>query len=384
MARLELRSVNKQFGPTSVIESLDLTVEDQELLVLVGPSGCGKSTLLRLIAGLDQPTSGSIRLNDRDLVPLAPKDRDVAMVFQNYALYPHLSVFENLAFGLKRRNTQPLWERLLDWAGPISGYRSKEARYREEQVRRIAQILQMDQFLNRRPSELSGGQKQRVALGRAMVRNPQIYLMDEPLSNLDAQLRTQTRTQIVQWQRQLTTTTIYVTHDQTEAMTMGTRIAVLDRGRLQQVDTPLAVYQRPANTFVAGFIGEPQMNLIPMELQIQGGVAQLVCAGFRVALPQGYRAQDLPAHLILGVRPEQWILTPAPNNLVGVVDWIETLGSETLLGCTSPAGALRVRVSSVLILHPGDPITLGIEAALVHLFDRATGLRIKTIDPSSV
>ncbi len=378
MAVLELVDVAKSFTEQTVLAALNLTVTDRELLVLVGPSGCGKSTLLRLIAGLEEPTSGQIRLDGRDLTPLAPKDRDVAMVFQNYALYPHLSVYNNLAFGLKRRADQPWSERLGDWAGHLPGvkYRSKTALDWEAQVRQIAQVLQIEPLLMRFPSELSGGQKQRVALGRAMIRNPKLYLMDEPLSNLDAQLRTQTRTQIVQWQQQLATTTIYVTHDQTEAMTMGTRIAVMNQGYLQQVATPLEIYRQPANTFVAGFIGEPAMNLFPVQAIVREAQGYLVGDGFTLLLPETVPIDRLPPTLTLGIRPEHLTVNPTQGIFQATVNVVETLGRETQVFCEAQAGAMRLRVDAEQTMHPGEQLRLGVQSEFIHLFDAQTGQRL--------
>ncbi|MEN9517528.1 MAG: hypothetical protein RLZZ381_116, partial [Cyanobacteriota bacterium] len=256
----------------SVLRDINFTVEDGEFLVLVGPSGCGKSTLLRLLAGLEELTGGNIKIGDRTINNLPPKARDIAMVFQNYALYPHLNIYDNLAFGLRRNSGTDSKEKVSSnfWEDTLTGttrylprsmkYMSAKEKQVRDRVRYVASLLQIEPLLNRLPKELSGGQKQRVALGRAIARNPQVFLMDEPLSNLDAKLRTQTRAQIVQLQRQLKTTTVYVTHDQTEAMTMGDRIAVMNNGQIQQIAPPLEIYQRPANRFVAEFIGSPPMN----------------------------------------------------------------------------------------------------------------------------
>ncbi len=300
MAPVRLRGVSKSFsttkGPqTTVLSEIDLEVADQEFMVLVGPSGCGKSTLLRLIAGLESVSAGEIYLGNQMVNHLPPKDRDIAMVFQSYALYPHMTVYDNIAFGLRRQQKQRF--------GQFAPWQQKHRDSVQLRVQEVATSLQIDHLLQRKPKALSGGQKQRVALGRAIARNPQVFLMDEPLSNLDAQLRSDTRTQIVQLQKRLQVTTIYVTHDQTEAMTMGDRIMVLNRGRIQQVDTPLNLYRCPANRFVAGFLGEPPMNFIPGQVDDQGNVLLL---GLTMPLTSAQR-EVLPAHsaVWVGVRPER-------------------------------------------------------------------------------
>ena len=265
MAEVTLKGIKKAYGPVTVIENLDLDIQDHEFMVLVGPSGCGKSTALRMIAGLEEITGGTIAIGGRMVNDVPPKDRDIAMVFQSYALYPHMTVRENLEFGLKIRKTP-----------------------KDEMNRRVAeaaQILGITEFLDRKPKQLSGGQRQRVALGRAIVRKPAVFLFDEPLSNLDAKLRVQMRAEISKLQKDLETTTVYVTHDQIEAMTMGDRIAVMSKGKLQQVGTPLEVYEQPANLFVASFIGTPPMNFIPATLA--DGGATVVASGFRLPVPRG-------------------------------------------------------------------------------------------------
>lgn len=284
-------------GMVSVLKAINLAIADGEFMVLVGPSGCGKSTLLRLIAGLETATGGNILIGDRRVNELPPKARDIAMVFQNYALYPHLSVYDNIAFGLRRmpdRNeVNGKTDRLPRWVedglrgvtNPLPKslqYRSAQEKVLAKQVQTVAQQLQIDHLLDRLPKQLSGGQKQRVALGRAIARNPQVFLMDEPLSNLDAKLRAETRSQIVKLQRQLGITTIYVTHDQTEAMTMGDRIAVLNQGQIQQLATPLTLYNQPVNRFVAEFIGSPPMNFFTVTVE---SAAELIHPQFRLALP---------------------------------------------------------------------------------------------------
>ena len=330
MAEVILEKVYKQFPNQSgvksqnvnVLRGIDLTINDGEFMVLVGPSGCGKSTLLRLLAGLEILTAGTILVGDRPMNDLPPKDRDIAMVFQSYALYPHLTVFDNLAFGLRRTQpapeAQPLWKTWGQaWLGaatrslpPSLHYQSAQEQVIAGRVREVAKLLQIEELLTRLPKQLSGGQKQRVALGRAIARNPQVFLMDEPLSNLDAKLRNETRAQIVQLQRQLGITTIYVTHDQTEAMTMGDRIAVMNRGEIQQIAPPLELYNAPANRFVAEFIGSPPMNFLPVQI----AASTLVLGQFRYTLPPEWGDRLSPYNgrsLLLGVRPEHLQLSPA-------------------------------------------------------------------------
>ena len=375
---------NKQ---VSVLREINFTVEDGEFLVLVGPSGCGKSTLLRLLAGLEELTGGNIWIGDRLVNDLAPKARDIAMVFQNYALYPHLNIYDNLAFGLRRNSGQGIQgskenvnSSLLETA--LTGttrylprslrYMSAKEKYVRDQVRYVADLLQIKPLLYRLPKELSGGQKQRVALGRAIARNPQVFLMDEPLSNLDAKLRTQTRAQIVQLQRQLKTTTIYVTHDQTEAMTMGDRIAVMNNGQIQQIAPPLEIYQRPANRFVAEFIGSPPMNFLPVE----------VISPLKLASP--YFSLDLPAtwtkplqqsqakSLILGVRPQHFFVdTESPDKIDIEVDLVEALGNETYISAhltAQPDTILTVCLPPDKPVKVGDRLWMSINTSKIHLF----------------
>src|SRR5688572_25487419 len=288
MARVDLEKVSKVYpGGMRAVNAIDLAIADQEFVVLVGPSGCGKSTTLRMVAGLEEISDGTIRIGDRVVNHVAPKDRDIAMVFQSYALYPHMTVYDNMAFGLKLRKT-PKAE--ID-----------------RRVKEAAAMLSADNLLHRKPRELSGGQRQRVALGRAIVREPAVFLMDEPLSNLDAKLRVQTRAEIARLHQRLGTTTVYVTHDQVEAMTMGERIAVMSEARLQQVGTPQELYDHPDNRFVAGFIGSPAMNFLEVTPQGTGDSATLVGDGVEIPLPDRYRgalAEHKGDRLIVGVRPE--------------------------------------------------------------------------------
>ena len=362
-----------------VLRQLDLDIEDGEFLVLVGPSGCGKSTLLRLLAGLEQPTGGEIYVGSRPVSQLRPAQRDVAMVFQSYALYPHLSVADNIGFGLRRSRRRSLLQQLQDSLHLASRglprrlqlHSPREGRI-AERIAEVAETLELGQLLERLPKELSGGQKQRVALGRAIARAPAVFLMDEPLSNLDAKLRTGTRTQIVELQRRLGTTTLYVTHDQVEAMTMGHRIAVLNAGRLQQLGTPMELYQWPANLFVAQFIGSPPMNLLPVRAI---GSAQVQLGSRKLAV-EGPLAEVLAARageaLTGGLRPEHFQLAPATNrNLKAEVSHGEALGNEQLLTCRLEEGGhlVQVRVRPEVTLPPGASLNLDIDPRGWRLFD---------------
>ncbi|HEY9651523.1 MAG TPA: ABC transporter ATP-binding protein [Coleofasciculaceae cyanobacterium] len=396
-------ATSSQMGGVSVLRRINLTVQDGEFMVLVGPSGCGKSTLLRLIAGLEEATGGNIVVGDRLVNDLPPKERDIAMVFQNYALYPHLTVYDNIAFGLRRTKMaaprlasegetgdDQTVEQLSRWAEDAFvamtrslpkglRYLSEKEKAVDEQVCRVAQLLQIESLLNRLPKQLSGGQKQRVALGRAIARNPQVFLMDEPLSNLDAKLRAETRSQIVKLQRQLGTTTIYVTHDQTEAMTMGDRIAVMNQGQIQQIAPPLELYNHPANQFVAEFIGSPPMNFIPVQIK-----APLLIhhAQFRLTLPDVWelvlKKYD-GRSLTLGIRPEHLTVSPpAPKNLPVQVDLVEALGNDTYLSVSlTDDSTLQVRVPPDQFVQIGDRLWLSIVPEKIHLFDPKTGIAIR-------
>jgi len=386
---------------TAVLRNINLRVGEGEFMVLVGPSGCGKSTLLRLLAGLEEVTGGNIYVGDRLVNELPPKDRDIAMVFQNYALYPHMSVYDNLAFGLRRtagsrqdskipasRSKLPLWAEnlLIETTRKLPRglqYQSDREKAIDQQVRTIAQILQIEQLLNRLPKQLSGGQKQRVALGRAMARNPQVFLMDEPLSNLDAKLRAETRSQIVKLQRQLGTTTIYVTHDQTEAMTMGDRIAVMNAGQIQQIASPLQIYHHPANLFVAEFIGSPPMNFLPVQFKAP---LLITHEEFRLTLPPSWESA-LQAYdgrsLTLGIRPEHLSVgVPAPKNLHVRVELVEALGSETYISVrrldslAARSLMLQARIEPDRPVRVGEELWLAIAQDKIHLFDPNSGLAI--------
>jgi multiple sugar transport system ATP-binding protein len=383
LAEVRFHQVGKTYPPrrggrpVEVLRQLDLRIEDGEFLVLVGPSGCGKSTLLRLLAGLEATTTGEIYVGDRPVSRLRPAQRDVAMVFQSYALYPHLSVADNIGFGLRRSHPRSLPQQLQDGLHRASRRLPAALRIDSERERRIegriqevATILELGPLLERRPKELSGGQKQRVALGRAIARQPAVFLMDEPLSNLDAKLRTGTRTQIVDLQRRLGTTTLYVTHDQVEAMTMGHRIAVLNEGRLQQLGTPMQLYQWPANLFVAQFIGSPAMNLLPVEVT---GPGLLLLEGrrFPVEGPMADLLGDWIGHHITGgLRPEHLRLAPATNrNLAAEVTHCEALGNEQLITCRLLEGSHLVLVRA----EPDQSLTVG---QTVHLDVEPTGWRL--------
>ena len=380
----------EETNAVNVLRRINLTVEDGEFMVLVGPSGCGKSTLLRLLAGLETLTAGNIWVGDHLVNDRPAKDRDIAMVFQNYALYPHMTVYDNIAFGLRRmgdlqktgNSGVPVWLENLAVEMTRSlpkglHYRSDREKQIEQQVLKVAQLLQIEPFLNRLPKQLSGGQRQRVALGRAIARNPQVFLMDEPLSNLDAKLRAETRSQIVKLQRQLGTTTIYVTHDQTEAMTMGDRIAVMHQGQIQQIAPPLELYNHPANRFVAEFIGSPPMNFLTVQVKapllITNGQFRLTLPEFWEPILQGYDGQ----FLTLGIRPEHLLVSvPAPKNLPVQVDLVEALGNDTYLAATWQEGdkpSLQVRIPPDKEVQVGDRLWLSLIPDKIHLFDPATG-----------
>ncbi|PTR44693.1 carbohydrate ABC transporter ATP-binding protein (CUT1 family) [Rhodococcus sp. OK611] len=339
---------------TPAVDKLNLHIEDGEFLVLVGPSGCGKSTSLRMLAGLEEVDSGRILIGNKDVTGTEPKDRDIAMVFQNYALYPHMSVAENMGFALK-----------------LAGTPKAEIRQRVEDT---AKLLDLSQYLDRKPKALSGGQRQRVAMGRAIVRQPQVFLMDEPLSNLDAKLRVQTRTQIAQLQRRLGTTTVYVTHDQVEAMTMGDRVAVLKDGLLQQCASPRELYSRPANMFVAGFMGSPSMNLFTLPVT-DGGV---LFGETVIPVPRGALALAHEPEVVLGIRPEH--LEFSDRGIPMEVDVVEELGSDAYIyGRTTLAGAPHEVVARADWRNPpqkGQQVRLHVDPSELHLFSAADGRRL--------
>jgi multiple sugar transport system ATP-binding protein len=339
------------------VPGIDLEIADGEFMVLVGPSGCGKSTTLRMLAGLEEINSGKIFIGDRDVTHTPPKDRDIAMVFQNYALYPHMSVADNMAFALKMAKVSP--------------------EERKKRVAEAAKILGLEEFLERKPKALSGGQRQRVAMGRAIVRNPQVFCMDEPLSNLDAKMRVQTRTDIAKLQADLGVTTVYVTHDQVEAMTMGDRVAVMKLGILQQVDTPLKLYDKPQNLFVAGFIGSPQMNLI--EAKAVEGQAKI---GSYMVPVDPAASKKMSGNITVGVRPEAWRMVSAEDGGLPVtVTVVEELGADGFVYGTcdvegTPSNVI-VRVSQARdSVHKGDTIHVTTDPTSVHVFDTETGERL--------
>ncbi len=368
MARIAFQGIAKRFGDVSVIEQLDLEIHDHEFMVFVGPSGCGKSTALRMIAGLEEPSEGQLVIGDRVVNDVHPKDRDVAMVFQSYALYPHMTVRENIAFGLQIRKV-PTDEinRLVDEA---------------------AGILGLKPLLDRKPKALSGGQRQRVALGRAIVRKPAVFLFDEPLSNLDAELRVQMRAEIAKLQHRLQTTTVYVTHDQIEAMTLGHRICVLApmgkerRSNLKQVGTPLELYDRPQNVFVARFIGTPNMNML--KATVNGDGTRLETRGFDVPVPDNWRAGLKPyagKPVLMGIRPEHvgeaaahnWTLTAT---LAGNIDIVETIGHEVIVHFKAGEDTVIAKLGAHHIPRFGERIELAMDCNAIHLFDPDTEQRL--------
>jgi len=366
MSSVTYDHVTKKFGDVLAVNDLNLDIRDKEFLVLVGPSGCGKTTALRLLAGLEEISSGDIRIGDRVVNDVAPKDRDIAMVFQSYALYPHMSVYDNMAFGLRLRKTP---KNEID-----------------RRVKEAADILGIGELLQRKPKQLSGGQRQRVALGRAIVREPKVFLMDEPLSNLDAKLRVQTRAEISKLHQRLETTFIYVTHDQTEAMTMGSRIAVMKNGILQQLDTPQQLYDFPSNTFVAGFIGSPSMNFFDAKVGGSRENPMLDTGNFQIPVPPDRRdkvANYIGKSVTLGVRPEDLHdRAYAPGALNGApisaqVDVMEPMGSEIYLYLVAGKSSFVARVDPRSQGRPGKPIDVMVNLDHVHVFDKETELAIR-------
>ena len=354
MAEVRISGVRKSFGDVAVLHGIDTTIADGEFMVLLGPSGCGKSTLLRIVAGLEQQSAGDVSIGGRVVNDVEPKDRNIAMVFQNYALYPHLSVYDNMAYGLRVRGTpKPEIER---------------------RVQEAARILELGQLLQRKPRQLSGGQRQRVAMGRAIVRDPQVFLFDEPLSNLDAKLRVQMRIEIRRLHQSIRTTSIYVTHDQVEAMTLADRLIVMNAGHAEQVGAPLEVYERPASVFVAGFIGAPAMNLL--RARVAGGRA--IAGAAALPLPQAAGLGE-GREIDWGVRPEHVELAPgaADADAEVAVDLVEALGADTLVHARlADGGVLTLRLPGTTRVREGDRLPLRLPPAALHAFDAASGRRI--------
>jgi multiple sugar transport system ATP-binding protein len=363
MANVVLKDLTKTFKNVVAVNKVNLEIKDKEFLVLVGPSGCGKTTALRMVAGLEEASDGEIFIGDRLVNDVSPKDRDIAMVFQNYALYPHMSVFDNMAFGLKLRKV----------AKPEIKRRVQEA----------ADLLGLAELLDRKPKQLSGGQRQRVALGRAIVRKPKVFLMDEPLSNLDAKLRVQTRAELIKLHRRLGITTIYVTHDQVEAMTMGDRIAVMKDGIVQQVDSPLGLYNQPANMFVAGFIGTPSMNFLPAKVAKNGSGYVIDAGSFKVKAPEDKANGNLEGHVdkevVFGVRPEDifdknlaGLLKATPENTIkATVDVIEPMGPVVTVYLNAGGHSLIATIDAETKAKEGEEIELILDMEKTHVFAKA-------------
>jgi multiple sugar transport system ATP-binding protein len=371
MTDVTLRDVRKRYeDDVLAVEDLSLRVEDGEFLVVVGPSGCGKSTTLRLIAGLESVTEGTIAMGDRDVTDVEPSERRVAMVFQNYALYPHMSARRNITFGMQS-------------SGSFSD---------DEVERRVAEaagILDVEDLLDRKPAALSGGERQRIALGRAIVRDPEVFLLDEPLSNLDAKLRMEMRSELAKLHDEIGTTTVYVTHDQTEAMTLGERVVVMNDGRIQQVDPPQRLYDYPANRFVAEFVGDPAMNVFPVRVEERGDDHVAVHAGFEVPLPDGAGLAAAAGDALLGVRPEDLFLPGDVDGAVAdgesfpaAVTVTEPLGDSLLLECRVGEDAFKASSSPRRSIRPGDEVRLTYDSARLHLFDPDTGAAIYHSDPA--
>lgn len=364
MSNLNFKSIGKVYaGGIRSVSNFNLTIENEEFIIIVGPSGCGKSTVLRMIAGLEEISEGELYIDGILVNDVEPKDRDIAMVFQNYALYPHMSIYDNMAFGLKIRKTP-----------------KKEI---DARVKKVAAILGIEDLLQRKPKALSGGQRQRVALGRAIVRNPKVFLMDEPLSNLDAKLRVQTRSEIVKLHKRLKTTFIYVTHDQTEAMTMGDKIVVMKEGVIQQFASPQEIYDFPINMFVAGFIGSPQMNFIEgtlvqsnQSLLFQNNENRLKMDPdvWERLREKGYTGRSV----VIGVRPEDVRITDGmkENGLSGVVEVVENMGSEKFLYLNNGNENISAKVGRETMVEPGDSVSIGFNLSKVHFFDKESGERI--------
>ncbi len=368
MSSLSLRGIQKVYpNGFEAVKDFNLEIEDKEFIIFVGPSGCGKSTTLRMIAGLEEISGGELYIDDRLVNDVEPKDRDIAMVFQNYALYPHMTVYDNMAFGLKLRKVP-----------------KKEI---DRMVREAAKILDLEPLLDRKPKALSGGQRQRVAMGRAIVRHPKVFLMDEPLSNLDAKLRGQMRIEISKLHQRLGTTIIYVTHDQTEAMTLGTRIVVMSAGIIQQVDTPQALYDAPNNLFVAGFIGSPQMNFVDAVCEVKGNKAYLQVGPASIELTDAKSAKLIEGGyegktVVLGIRPENVhdeadFIAKSPNTVIeSTIRVYEMLGAEVYLYFDYEGASMTARVNPKTTARTGDTVKFALDAEKIHVFDKETELAI--------
>ncbi len=357
MAEIVLQGVRKSYGATKVVHGVDWSIDDGEFVVIVGPSGCGKSTLLRMIAGLEVVTEGDISIGGRIVNRLEPAERDIAMVFQNYALYPHMSVFNNMAYGLK-----------------IKGIPKAEI---EKRVQAAAKILELEQYLKRAPRQLSGGQRQRVAMGRAIVREPSVFLFDEPLSNLDAKLRVQMRLEIKKLQERLGITSVYVTHDQVEAMTLGHRLMVLNEGYVEQLGTPIELYEKPASRFVAGFLGSPSMNFLDGNLEDDGRLVRLNSGG--TLRLDGAVAGAGGGSVVVGLRPEHFNIADGQSGMAFlIVSLVEHLGADSLVhGSFSPGGQdLTMRINGTSSIKPGDSLPIDVAAGNIHLFDSDSGKRL--------
>lgn len=370
MASVTLKNIKKVYDKSVVaVEDLDLEIRDKEFIVFVGPSGCGKSTTLRMIAGLEEITSGELYIGDKRVNNVEPRDRNIAMVFQNYALYPHMTVYDNISFGLRMRRMP---RKLID-----------------EKVRTAAEILEISDLLKRKPKALSGGQRQRVAIGRAIVRDPDVFLMDEPLSNLDAKLRGQMRTELIKLRRRLDTTFVYVTHDQTEAMTLGDRIVIMDKGHVMQVGTPQDVFDRPANTFVAGFIGTPQMNFLKARLCSRGEKRFLLYADEYIELPGSYPEKgDSEREVLAGIRPEHITLCES-GGIIALVEVSELMGStvdlhvridEDMVEAVIPSAQARLLAGAAGSKDIAPMVRIRLEGECIHLFDPESGIRISPDD----
>ncbi|MBS1718825.1 MAG: ABC transporter ATP-binding protein [Armatimonadetes bacterium] len=381
MAGVAFKQVSKVFGKdVKAVDDLNLEVRDGEFMVLVGPSGCGKTTALRMIAGLEEATDGDIVIGERRVNDVPPKDRDIAMVFQNYALYPHMSVYENISFGLKIRELKSTFWQLT--------HMSEAKKIREDidrRVREVAKMLDIEKYLARMPKELSGGQRQRVALARAIIRKPKVYLMDEPLSNLDAKLRVQTRAELIKLHRQLNTTTVYVTHDQVEAMTMGQRIAIMRDGLLQQCDTPEMVYSQPANKFVAGFIGSPPMNFFDAKLVNEGGRTMVVVGDLKFPISNPAASGYVGKEVTLGIRPESIfdknldsrVKSNPDNTFTAKVDVLEPLGHEYVAYLFADGHHFQATIDTGTKIEEGKNAEFVVDIDALHLFDKDTEQAIR-------